>query len=124
MRLLSLVMLLALFGCSSATMIKSNPPGARVFIDGIERGVTPLEYSDAALMGTSKMLRIELTGYKPIDAIIRKDTAKPDAIAGACLVGVPALWMLGYQKEYFFNLERLEDPSVQYPPQNTAMPSN
>ncbi len=105
-KLVAGIVMLVLCGCASTTMIKSQPEGAIVFIDGIQKGVTPLEYSDADVMGSFKNLRLELAGYKPINAIIRKDKAQIGPIIGTCLFVVPAAWMLGYQKEYDFNLEK------------------
>jgi hypothetical protein len=48
-RLIALaVVFFFLFGCSSSTLIKSNPPGAKLYLDGQLKGETPYPYSDRA----------------------------------------------------------------------------
>ena len=48
-RLIALAMVFFfLFGCSSSTLIKSNPLGAKLYLDGQLKGKTPYPYSDRA----------------------------------------------------------------------------
>ncbi|MBE7561143.1 PEGA domain-containing protein [bacterium] len=62
-----LAILLACFaltttGCvQRSLLVKSNPPGARVFLDGREKGVTPVEF-DFKWYGGHK-LSLEKEGY-------------------------------------------------------------
>ena len=49
-RLIALaVVLFFLFGCSSSTLVESNPPGAQLYLDGQLKGKTPYAYSDRAV---------------------------------------------------------------------------
>jgi len=108
-----LVLSLALGGCASTTTFKSNPIGADVYVDNMRIGKTPCEYSDAAIMGTSKPVKLSLEGFKPVDTVIRKEKAQIWPIIGTFLFVVPVFWMLGYQDEYRFDLEKVEKPVSQ-----------
>jgi hypothetical protein len=99
-----IVMLLS--GCAIPTVIKSKPEGATVYIDNIKIGKTPVTYSDTAILGSSKPIRLEMDGYKSLDTVIRKDQLKTGPLIGACFIGVPGLWALGYAEDYTFELER------------------
>lgn len=54
-------------GLHPPATITSDPPGARVFIDGKERGVTPLETALEA--GRQQEIRVELDGYFPAQQV-------------------------------------------------------
>jgi hypothetical protein len=48
-RLIALAMVFCfLFGCASPALIKSNLPGAALYLDGQLKGETPYTYSDRA----------------------------------------------------------------------------
>src|SRR5207237_1115299 len=57
-RMRSLVCLAALAACSSSTVIRSNPPGARVFVDGQYVGQTPVVMSDTKIVGSTTSVRL------------------------------------------------------------------
>jgi hypothetical protein len=94
-----------LSACASSTVIRSRPEGAAVFIDNIEVGKTPANYSDTAIAGTVKSVRIKKEGYKPLDTVIRKDTFQVGPCIGGVLILFPFIWILGYQDVYEFELE-------------------
>jgi len=48
-----------LVGCASTTLIKSNPPGAKLQVDGKIVGETPHFYTDKAVAGTVKMVTLK-----------------------------------------------------------------
>jgi hypothetical protein len=48
-----------LFGCASSTLIKSNPPGAKLYLDGQLKGETPYTYSDRAAAGTLRTVTLK-----------------------------------------------------------------
>jgi hypothetical protein len=102
----AILIVIMLSGCAIPTVIKSKPEGATVYIDNIKMGKTPLTYSDTAILGSQKPIRIEMNGYKPLDTVIRKDQLKPGPLVGAVFAGVPGLWALGYAEEYTFELDR------------------
>jgi len=101
-----LIIAILLSGCAIPTVIKSNPEGATVYIENVEMGKTPLTYSDKEIILSQKNIRLEMNGYKSFSSVIKKDKLKVGPLVGACFVGVPALWMLGYEEEYTFELDR------------------
>jgi hypothetical protein len=105
--LLALSFLLA--SCASHMVIKSCPDGAEVYLDNIKKGVTPLEYSDFAVAGTEKSLRLEKEGYKPLETIIMKDKFKVLPCIGTVFCFFPIAWVFGYPEEQTFELEKLPD---------------
>ena len=105
-RIVALMALVALISsCASTTVIRSKPEGAAVYIDNIQKGITPLQYSDTAIAGTSKSIRIEKEGYKPLDTVIRKDTFQIGPCIGGLFVIFPFIWVLGYPDAYDFELK-------------------
>ncbi len=106
--LIVLVILCFLFvGCSSSTLINSRPEGAALYIDGVRVGLTPYKYSDTAPLGTSKAVRLEKQGYKPLNTTIRKDEFKVGPCIGGVLVLFPFIWLLGYPDMYEYPLESI-----------------
>ena len=104
-----LLVMILLGGCVSRTLIKSFPEGATVFIDSINEGVTPLVYSDMAVTGTEKKLRLEKEGYKPLETEITKDKFQVLPCIGTVLCIFPVVWLFGYPEEQTFKLEKLPD---------------
>jgi hypothetical protein len=105
-KIIVLLSLFALIGCASTTTFKSQPIGADVYIDNVRIGKTPCQYSDSAIMGTSKPVKIVMEGYKPLETVIRKEKAQVGPIIGSILCPLPIFWMLGYQDEYNYMLEK------------------
>lgn len=62
-----------LTGTSDEVRIDSDPPGARIFIDGIERGQTPdtIEIKRPGISKTEVTLRLD--GYEPYTFILQKE---------------------------------------------------
>ncbi|MBN2359463.1 MAG: PEGA domain-containing protein [Deltaproteobacteria bacterium] len=54
---------LAAAGCSHVVVLKTEPPGATVYIDGEIHGVTPIFYEEATGWGRSYQVRLVLPGY-------------------------------------------------------------
>lgn len=96
-------------GCASKTVIKSRPDGAEVYIDNIRKGVTPLQYSDTAIAGSTKRLVLKKEGYKNFDTVMRKSEFQAGPCLGGVLVLFPFVWILGYPDEYEFELEKLKE---------------
>ncbi len=96
-------------GCASTTVIHSQPECAAVYIDNVKYGVTPLRYSDRALAWSSKSVRLEKAGYRPVQATIKKDSVATGPLLGSVLI-LPGLWAWGYPDEYSFELEPAAPP--------------
>jgi hypothetical protein len=95
----------ALLACSSETVIRSNPPGAKVFIDGSFVGTTPYTMSDTKIVGSTTSVRLEYPGYAPLTTNISRNE-EFDVVA--CIGGVfflPIfLWIEGYKPEHTYEL--------------------
>lgn len=112
-----LTMLLA-FGiaaCTSSTVIRTNVPGARVYLNGMYVGNTPYMMSDTKIVGSSTRVRVEADGYEPVDTVItRNEVFDVGACIGGVLVLIPFLWIMGYHPDHYYELR----PGGQYyPPQ-------
>jgi hypothetical protein len=93
---LALVFLAASTGCASTVLINSQPPGAKVFVDGAYIGKAPASYTDTAIVGT-----VHQMGFFGRNAQFN---------AGACVGGVfllvPFLWILDYPPQVTYQLQR------------------
>jgi len=97
-----------LFGCASTTVIKSNPPGAEVYLNGQLKGETPYTYTDRAIAGTARRVTLKKEGYKDFQkTIIRDQTYIPALIAGTFLL-IPLLWSMEYPPEYTLDMEKFK----------------
>ena len=108
--------------CASTTNIKSRPDGAEVYIDNIKVGVTPLTYSDTAIAGTTKALKLKKEGYTPLDTVIRKSEFQVGPCIGGFFVLFPFIWILGYPENYDFELGKIPVPGKQGQGEKTALP--
>jgi len=106
-----LALSLILASCARHTVIRSSPPGAQVYIEDKQAGVTPLEYSDYAVAGTEKNIRLEKEGYKPFQAVMMKDKFQALPFIGTLFCLFPIAWIFGYPEEQIYELEKLPDES-------------
>src|ERR1035437_10043584 len=96
---------LLLCGCSSTTMIQSNPSKAKLYIEGAYVGVTPYLYSDTKIVGSSMVIKLEKDGFKPIvSTITRDEEVDIGAVIGGVFFTVPFLWTMRYSPEHNYNL--------------------
>lgn len=94
-------------GCSSTTLIKTEPAGAAVYIDSVKKGVTPYSYSDSSTVFTpSRDIVIKKEGYKNLSASIRKSEVTAGTVCRCIFLGVPCLWITIYPDEYIYELEK------------------
>ena len=110
MRKLSIVLAAAtlLTSCASQTLIKSNPEGAKVFIQDAYVGTTPYAYKDTKIVGSKTNIRIEKEGYSPLSTTFsRNERADVGAIIGGVFVLFPFLWTMKYDKERMYDLQPL-----------------
>lgn len=115
----SLAIIIFFASCSSSTMIISNPPNAKLYVNGEMVGQTPYKHRDTKIVGTTTDIRIEKEGYKPlITDITKNEEADIGAIIGGLFVWVPFLWTLKYSPSHTYNLQPLTvenetQPSIQ-----------
>jgi hypothetical protein len=105
MKVAAVVTLCSLASCASTTLIQSQPPGARLYLNGEPVGTTPYTMTDTKIVGSTTTVRLEYPGYEPTNGSISRNE---DFDAGACLGGVfllfPFLWVMGYKPMHVFEL--------------------
>jgi hypothetical protein len=100
------VTLSAFSGCASSTVLQSQPPGARVTINGALVGTTPYTMTDTKIVGSTTPVRLEYPGYAPLDVTIsRNEDLDVLALIGGLLVLVPFLWIMKYQPTHVYTLQ-------------------
>jgi hypothetical protein len=105
-----------LASCSSSTMIVSNPPDAKLYLDGEFVGKTPYKHRDSKIVGSSTLVKIEKEGYVPLVAEFSKnEEADVGAIIGGLFVWVPFLWTLKYKPMHTYELNPITAESVVNP---------
>jgi hypothetical protein len=96
---------LVLAGCSSSTVIRSNVPGSKVYLNGEYVGNTPYTMSDTKIVGATTSVRIEADGYAPTHATItRSEEFSVLACIGGVFLLVPFLWIMGYKADHFYQM--------------------
>jgi hypothetical protein len=96
-----------LVGCSSSTLIKSDPPAAKLYLDGQYKCETPCTYKDTAPAGSSKTVLLKKEGYKDTTGLIKKEELVVGPLIEPILVLFPFIWIPGYPSEYTFEMEKL-----------------
>ena len=96
-----------LIGCASTTLIKSNPPGAKLQVDGKVVGETPHFYTDKAVAGTVRTVTLKKEGYKDFNGYIEREKLSVPVLIGGIFLLVPFVWVLEYPSRYHFEMEKL-----------------
>jgi hypothetical protein len=109
---LSMVFLF-LLGCASTTLIKSNPSGAKLQVDGQRVGETPYFYTDKAAAGTVKTVTLKKEGYKDFNGSIKREKLSVPALIGGIFLIVPFVWIMEYSSQYNFEMEKLQKKQTQ-----------
>jgi hypothetical protein len=99
-------------GCVSSTVIRSQPSGAKLYLDGESVGKTPYTMSDTKIVGSGTRVKLVAEGFEPFEAILYRNEVFD---AGACLGGVlvlfPFLWIQGYKPDHNYELTPLRAPA-------------
>ncbi len=108
-RLLVAACALALLGgCASTILLESEPPGARVVVDGAYLGRTPVRYTDTAPVGTVHRVDLYLQGYDDLHgSFARNGPINPGAVCGGLVCLVPLAWVQDYPRSRRFLMRRL-----------------
>jgi transglutaminase-like putative cysteine protease len=94
---LLLASLIFLSSCVSSTVINSEPPGAKIYINDEFRGTTPYTYRDTKITGMTNFVRLEKEGYEPfITVFSRTEEADVGAIVAGVFLWIPFLWIMKY----------------------------
>jgi len=113
-KLIALLTVLSfLLGCASTTLIKSNPPGAKLQVDGQSLGETPHFYSDKTAAGTVKTVTLRKEDYKDFNGTIKREKLSVPALIGGIFLIVPFVWILEYPSQYNFEMEKAQKEQAQ-----------
>ena len=100
-----LSILIFLTSCVSTTTIKSNPSGAKVYINGEFAGETPYEYKDTKISWSSVDLTLKKEGYNDLDKTMHKnEEVNFLAVVGGFVLLVPFLWTMEYKDTHTYEL--------------------
>lgn len=92
--------------CASTTMIRSNPSGANVYLNGESVGTTPYPHRDTKIVGSTTTVRLEKEGYAPFEtAFSRNEEADVGAIIGGLFFVFPFLWTMKYKPMHTYDLQ-------------------
>lgn len=126
-QLISLFITLSILfaGCSSTTLIQSNPGKAKVYINGAFVGETPYQHTDDKIIGSSMLIRLEKEGFETLVQTITKDEEVNvvAAISGLVVV-VPLLWATKYHAEHTYELLPLKPENESKPAIQNKQPNS
>jgi len=114
-----LAFIVFLSGCTSTTLIQSNPTGAKVFINEEYYGTTPTTYSDQKIVTSTNHVRLELDGYETFYTVFsRNEEPHVGAIIGGFFLYFPFLWAMQYKPHRTYHLSPLISDPERIHPQN------
>ena len=95
--------------CSSTTLIQSNPPGAKVYLNDEAVGTTPYTHKDKKIVGTTTIVKLEKEGYQSLTTSFSRDEeVDVGAIIGGIFVLVPFLWTMKYKPFHSYELSPVQ----------------
>jgi hypothetical protein len=103
---LAVAAMLFLSGCTSMTVIRTEPPGAKVYVNDEISGETPFTLSDNKIIGTTTSLRFEKPGFKSFSTVItRTEEIDPGpVVCGFLFTPVWWLWAMKYKPVHVYEL--------------------
>jgi hypothetical protein len=110
-------------GCASTTIIRSDPEGATLYIDGSKVGKTPYTYSDTKTISSTTLLKLKKDGYEDFQTLMtRNERFQLDACIGGAFFLVPFLWVMGYNPERTFELTPIQGSPANVQPMYPQQP--
>jgi PEGA domain len=96
----------AFTGCASSTVLQTQPPGARVTINGMVVGQTPYTLTDTKIVSSQTPIRFEYPGYAPIDVmLVRNEELDPLPLIAGLFTLIPLLWVMRYQPAHLYTFQ-------------------
>lgn len=98
MKTFNLILLLTfLFSCSSTTIIKTNQPGTKIFVDGKYLGIDSVVYTDSKVSFSKTNIVTKNDDCGEENFLIRKnEKIDYQALLGSIFLIVPVLWITKY----------------------------
>lgn len=98
MKNILLVLVLAVAGCTSSTVIRSSDPDARIYVNGEYLGTGRAVYSDQKVAFSKNLVEIRKEGCAPEHHTFRRsEEADAGAIIGGIFLTIPFLWVTEYK---------------------------
>ena len=110
-KLIPFVLIIAvLSGCTSSTMIQTDPSNAEVYVNSEYIGESPVKYSDSKVAFSTNYLKIKKEGYETLTTDFSRDE-NINILAGCAgfFVLVPWLWLMDYKDSRLYKLEDEDD---------------
>ena len=104
-RLIALLLVLVITGCSTFVTIRTDPERARLYINDEPKGKTPFTDNLPDGLFARYIYRIEADGYKPLYGELQKEF-KWGAFIGGWFFLFPWLWASGPRPFYSFELQQ------------------
>jgi hypothetical protein len=111
----ALLMLVSGLACANTTTFQTNPPGARIYVNGEPCGQSPCKYDTRYGFPDRIRVQIQKEGYEPAEFFL--DTEPP--IATYALFGFGSYLFHTFDEEYRFDLR----PTPGEAKQPTAVPA-
>jgi hypothetical protein len=121
-----LALVLVLAGCTEATMIRSSPPDATVYVDGKFAGVTPLRFVVPRSRFSNHMhYRVEREGYLPDEGVLRTQVRTGRVIGGLFTLGLiwPFRGVTAFVARHDVALEKAPPPTPSPTPEAAPLPA-
>lgn len=104
---------LVLAGCSESTVVRSYPPGAKLYVNGVFVGVTPVNYTvDRSQFSSGDFsVRVDRPGYASAEGVLRKQVCPGRVTGGVFTLGILFLFKRPtcFVSPQDFSLEALAD---------------
>jgi len=136
----SFTALTVLSACTHTALIETMPPGAEIYVNGVQAGITPYTLMDTVGSGERYEIVMQKQGYKIRQATLQQDEFSwPRGIAslacGACTLGVGCfglLWSWQLKDRYAYTLDPVGEhggtasapASTPTAPGNTSAPAS
>jgi hypothetical protein len=109
-RLYFCAVMLTTAACKNYKVITSTPPGAVVYIDGKQKGVTPYRYENHSPFWTKNTVELTKPGYqKSRETISRAETVNPGGLVAGLFFFPCLLWAGGFHSDLHVNLRQQAD---------------
>ena len=95
-----------LMACSHRVTINSNPPGARTYVDGDFKGLTPAMFVERSGRGREYEIRLEKEGYRAVKTKEKQGINILFVAASVLTCGLGILWSFTLEDHYDYSLEK------------------
>ena len=96
----------ALTACSHRVNVNSNPTGARIYVDGEFRGLTPTSFVERSGRGKEYEIKLEKEGYRTVVAKEKQGINLVFLGLSIFTCGLGLLWSFTLEDKYDYSLEK------------------